>query len=184
MIRFTDPEVSALSTLSDLQNSLFVPNLGRFVDRASYVRLAKSTDLPLGEKDENQDIERAQGLRHRFPFIFRKRHLPSPSTTSNASTITPTPPRPGTKTEPDPDADDNASIVDRGEYLVLPSGLVDDWNSWSEQDKKELDDCVRYLLESKKWRFKRSMRGFKNYVRTREFKDLFIQLLLLVVGAG
>jgi hypothetical protein len=56
----------------------------------------------------------------------------------------------------------------KGRYFVLPSKLVD-MSDWSEQEKADLDDYVRHLLHSKKEIFRRRWRGFKKYVRTREF---------------
>ena len=41
----TDPEVAALSTLTNVQNSLFVPNLGTVVDRRARYRLS---DIQVG----------------------------------------------------------------------------------------------------------------------------------------
>lgn len=45
---------------------------------------------------------------------------------------------------------------------MLPHGInLDDW---TEEDKAELDDHVRHLMHSKREGFKRSMRGFKQYI--------------------
>lgn len=56
----------------------------------------------------------------------------------------------------------------KGNYFVLPTKLVD-MSDWTEQEKADLDDYVRHLLHSKKEKFKRRMRGFGKYVRTRKF---------------
>jgi hypothetical protein len=40
--------------------------------------------------------------------------------------------------------------------------------NWSEEDKLELNDHVRHMLHSKRSRFKRSMKGFGQYVKKRE----------------
>lgn len=166
------PEVSALSTLNDLQNSLFVPDLGRFVDRDRYKRLTDKhgRGIPFDEDDDQRDPEsqKQNGILSRFLH-----HKPTPSHRAQKATdlSTPTPARPGTVAEPDPDFDptsDGASIVGRGEHMLMPSGLVDDWDQWSDEDKRELDDYVRHMLHSKKWRLRRSLRGFRRYVRTRE----------------
>ena len=47
-------------------------------------------------------------------------------------------------------------------YAVLPHGLS--LEGWSEEDKADLDDHVRHLLHSRREGFKRSMRGFKQYI--------------------
>jgi hypothetical protein len=59
-------------------------------------------------------------------------------------------------------------IQARGEYLVLPDGMVD-WEHWSPEERAELDDYVRHLLHSRKWKARRTWRGFRQYVRTREW---------------
>jgi len=53
------------------------------------------------------------------------------------------------------------------QYAVLP----DDENleGWTNEEKKELDDLVRHQLHSRRARFKRSLKGFGQYVRRREF---------------
>jgi hypothetical protein len=51
-------------------------------------------------------------------------------------------------------------------YAVLPHGVA--LPNWSEEDKLELNDHVRHMLHSKRSRFKRSMRGFGQYVKKRE----------------
>ncbi len=54
-------------------------------------------------------------------------------------------------------------------YAVLPHGTS--LEGWSREDKKEVNDHVRHMLHSKRSKFKRTMRGFGQYVRRR--KDLF-----------
>lgn len=51
-------------------------------------------------------------------------------------------------------------------YAVLPHGTRLD--GWSKEDKKELNDHVRHMLHSRRSKFKRSMRGFGQYVKRRE----------------
>lgn len=55
----------------------------------------------------------------------------------------------------------------KGRYFVLPSKLVD-MTDWTDQEKADLDDYVRHLMHNKKEIFRRRMRGFGKYVRTRE----------------
>jgi hypothetical protein len=51
-------------------------------------------------------------------------------------------------------------------YAVLPHGTS--LEGWSKEDKKELNDHVRHMLHSRRSRFKRSMRGFGQYVKRRK----------------
>ena len=51
-------------------------------------------------------------------------------------------------------------------YAVLPHGLS--LEGWSEAEKEELNDHVRHLMHSKRAAFKRSMKGFGQYVRRRK----------------
>jgi hypothetical protein len=53
------------------------------------------------------------------------------------------------------------------QFAVLPHGET--LEGWTNEAKKELDDLVRHMLHSRRARFKRSMRGFGQYVRRREF---------------
>lgn len=52
-------------------------------------------------------------------------------------------------------------------YAVLPHGTT--LEGWSKEDQKELNDHVRHMLHSRRSKFKRSMRGFGQYVRRRKF---------------
>jgi len=55
------------------------------------------------------------------------------------------------------------SHLSESRYAVLPHGAS--LNGWSKEDKKEVNDHVRHMLHSKRSRFKRTMRGFGQYVR-------------------
>ena len=55
-----------------------------------------------------------------------------------------------------------SSDLSDSRYAVLPHGI--DLQDWTEEDKAELDDHVRHLMHSRREGFKRSMRGFKQYV--------------------
>lgn len=52
------------------------------------------------------------------------------------------------------------------EYAVLPDD--EKLEGWSKLEKEELDDAVRHQLHSKRAKFKRSMKGFRQYVRRRK----------------
>ena len=51
-------------------------------------------------------------------------------------------------------------------YAVLPDG--EGLEGWSKEQKAMLDDNVRHMLHSKRAKFKRSMKGFWQYVRRRK----------------
>lgn len=161
-----DPEVSTLSTLSDLQNSLFIPNLGRWVDRSSYLRIARPTEQPPVGGDTTAppaDSEKAE-KKSRFGLgrASKKPDLPPLEEAPSAGIeVRPTPAQ-----VRDADEADQAAIAARGKYMILPDGLVD-WDKWSDEERAELDDYVRHLLHSRKWKARRTWRGFKHYVRTR-----------------
>ncbi|EIN12083.1 hypothetical protein PUNSTDRAFT_142232 [Punctularia strigosozonata HHB-11173 SS5] len=201
-----DPEVSTLSTLSDVQNSLFVPNLGRYVNRAGYVRLARPpsrTELAaLEEGDarraqamgaiaaEGQDGERSSWWRRTKATITReKEEQQQPQTSEKPPAPAAEQPQPSSSSDGEPRSrsetlaeyvkhtdpeqaernrygvSEGDDIQARGEWLVLPDGLVD-WDHWTPEERAELDDYVRHLLHSRKWKARRTWRGFKQYVRT------------------
>lgn len=134
-----DPEVSALSTLTNVQNSLFVPNLGGFINRMPTYTITR----PQYSSDEEQGI----------------------TTDENE-------PPEGDKTKQRPPLEQLQSFTSmssalRGpKYAVLPEGQGLD--GWTREDYAELNDHVRHMLHSRRSKFKRSMKGFRQYVRKRE----------------
>lgn len=59
------------------------------------------------------------------------------------------------------------STLSDSQYAVLPDGVT--LKGWTGEEKEELNDLVRHMLHSRRARFKRSMKGFWQYVRRREF---------------
>lgn len=57
------------------------------------------------------------------------------------------------------------SPLSKSEYAILPYGET--LEGWTDGDKEELDDLVRHKLHSRRERYKRSMKGFLQYVRRR-----------------
>lgn len=139
-----DPEVSTLSTLTNLQNSLFVPDLGSFLNRRPMYTLTPTPTLQLptmsvqpplqrtdeekGERHEEEDMDEADrpGLAH-------------------TSTID--------------------STLSESRFAVLPHGQ--NLEGWTAGEKDELNNHVRHMLHSKRSKFKRSMRGFGQYIKRR-----------------
>ncbi|QPG98521.1 hypothetical protein C2857_007693 [Epichloe festucae Fl1] len=144
-----DPEVQTLSTLTNVQNSLFIPDLGSWVNRRpTYVLSqrdpvmplpvpAKETAQPPEEPTIEEEVEEAEGPR------------PDEGETTGAPSIR----RSNTIT----------SRLSDSHYAALPHGET--LEGWSAAEKWELNDHVRHMLHSRRSRFKRQMKGFGQYVR-------------------
>ncbi|KAI9371264.1 hypothetical protein BJX61DRAFT_38960 [Aspergillus egyptiacus] len=129
-----DPEVSALTTLTNVQNSLFVPNLGSLVNRNQTYTLSPPSELEKeettsAEEEEEKDVK---GLEPR-PALQR------PITSISAA-------------------------LEDGEprFAVLPDDTK--LEGWTYEEIEELNDHVRHMLHSRRSKFKRAMKGFGKYV--------------------
>ncbi|THC93144.1 hypothetical protein EYZ11_007387 [Aspergillus tanneri] len=136
-----DPEVSALSTLTNVQNSLFVPNLGPFLNRNPTYTLSppreSSEDEGTTTTDEGEEIpEKEPDGRPTRPPLER------PLTSLSA-------------------------VLEKQDarFAVLPEGS--NLEGWTERDVEELNDHVRHMLHSRRSKFKRAMKGFGKYVSKR-----------------
>lgn len=150
-----DPEVSTLSTLTNVQNSLFVPNLGRFVNRRPEYQLTpvradstNSTDtdtlppissMPTVSSEEAVE-EGTEASLSEGPTRARKYSI--------------------------------SSQLDESHYAVLPHLFSVD--EWREEDVKMLNDHVRHQLHSRRAKFKRNMRGFGKYVSKRTLTNALV----------
>lgn len=137
-----DPEVSTLSTLTNLQNSLFVPDLGNLINRRATYNLTRTptsaiSPLPLGPAKSDADK-----LQEEVDSSAEQNVL---KTRSRRDSIN--------------------SVLSESRYAVLPHGVSLD--GWSDAEKQELNDYVRHLMHSRRAKFKRSMKGFGQYVRKR-----------------
>lgn len=133
-----DPEVSALSTLTNVQNSLFVPNLGGFINRMPTYTISR----PPPSSDEEQgttadETETSEDAKKERPGLEQLRPFTSMS-----------------------------SVVSGPRFAVLPEGH--DLDGWTKEDFAELNDHVRHMLHSRRSKFRRSMKGFGQYVRKRK----------------
>ncbi|KAL3417471.1 hypothetical protein PVAG01_11471 [Phlyctema vagabunda] len=122
-----DPEVATLSTLTNVQNSLFVPQLGKFVNRRPAYQLSTPAD-------EARIIDKLKTSLKRISSLVKIG-----------------------------DEKKGAGPLSNAEYAILPDGET--LPGWSQQEKEELDDLVRHMLHSRRAKFKRSMKGFWQYVR-------------------
>lgn len=66
-----------------------------------------------------------------------------------------------------------SSMLAGPRYAVLPEGH--ELEGWTQEDFIELNDHVRHMLHSRRSKFKRSMKGFGQYVRKREFVSSLLQ---------
>ncbi|TAQ86307.1 hypothetical protein B7494_g5363 [Chlorociboria aeruginascens] len=130
-----DPEISTLSTLTNVQNSLFIPDLGRLLNRTPTYTLTRRPED--SETTSEDDQEQEQAKKEDQPPVQR---VPTGATLTSIT-----------------------SRVDDRHYAVLPHGAK--LSGWSPEDIEELNDHVRHMLHSKRSKFKRSMKGFGQYVR-------------------
>lgn len=147
MLDVIDPEVSTLTTLNNVQNSLFLPNLPWLYNRQpTYDLMQSSSD----SSDEEMGERRASQT-------DRLTEMTQPGEHEQAT-------RAGlhrTNT-----IDSTLSTLEEGpdhHFAVLPHGAS--LPGWSQEEKDALDDHVRHLLHSRRAKFKRTMRGFGHYCR-------------------
>lgn len=138
-----DPEVQALQTLTNVQNSLVIPYLGRYLNRQpTYTLTRRPADLEESESasDAESGAEKEKATVQKRPTTQRMH------TGATLDTIT--------------------SRVNDKYYAVLPHGVT--LPGWTEEEKLELNNHVRHMLHSRRSKFKRSMKGFGQYVRRRK----------------
>jgi hypothetical protein len=148
----SDPEVATLSTLTNVQNSLFVPNLGRLINRRPTYNLTRrqtavgelaESRLATARSDNEKDFEPA--TEHQTYGSQDSTGLRPPLT--QTSTI--------------------SSTLSVSRYAVLPHG--ESLAGWTPEEKAELNDLVRHMLHSRRAAFKRGMKGFGQYVKRRKW---------------
>jgi hypothetical protein len=137
--------VQTLTSLTNIQNSLFVPNLGRFVNRRPTYNLARPPSETHSLEDINRILAPAREAQSEAQSEAPPKLNRSPTEGTMATLVT------------------IDSQMSDSRYAVLPHGVSLD--GWSKEDKKELNDHVRHMLHSKRSKFKRAMRGFGHYVR-------------------
>ncbi|KAF2252604.1 hypothetical protein BU26DRAFT_529623 [Trematosphaeria pertusa] len=136
-----DPEVQTLTSLTNIQNSLFVPNLGRFVNRRPTYNIQRPPSEVQSLEEINSILAPAQQAQSEAaPTLTRTQ---TGGTMATLATID--------------------SRMSDSRYAVLPHGAS--LEGWTKEDKKELNDHVRHMLHSRRSKFKRSMRGFGQYVK-------------------
>ncbi|ROV99450.1 hypothetical protein VMCG_06322 [Cytospora schulzeri] len=130
-----DPEVSTLTSITNVQNSLFIPSLGRWVNRRPTYDIS--------------EIQRP--MPGRYP--------------ESLANIAEEAQRTHSQGEQRPDVDRTYSISSKLEdshYAVLPHGET--LEGWRKEDVDRLNDHVRHMLHSRRSKFKRGLKGFGRYV--------------------
>lgn len=143
-----------------MQNSLFVPDLGRLVNRRPTYDLTKragtAADTGYGVKGEDGTVRipRARaGTRASRPEGDAARMSAAPSDAGDGEDLA---------QRTSHRRNSVSSQLTESHYAVLPHGVR--LEGWSDEDLAELNDHVRHLLHSRREGFKRSMRGFGKYV--------------------
>lgn len=134
-----------------MQNSLFVPDLGTWINRRPTYVLSQRDAGPLArlgrpaerERDEERLPEVTQEPSRVETGVESMADVGAPATLRRSDTIT--------------------SRLTDSHYAALPHGFS--LEGWTEEEKLELDDRVRHMLHSRRARFKRTMKGFGQYVR-------------------
>lgn len=142
-----------MTTLNNVQNSLFVPDLGRFLNRKPTYELYGNKEIQAETEKEAKEVldildnlpeeVRPGDSQEELDAAAGLAGLRRTSTTHTLDTIN--------------------SRLSESRYAVLPHGYTLD--NWTQEDKDLLNDHVRHLLHSKREKFKRQARAFKNYVR-------------------
>ncbi|KAI5368199.1 hypothetical protein Slin15195_G033330 [Septoria linicola] len=151
LLDLVDPEIRTLGTLTNLQNSLFIPDLGGLVNRRPTYELSRRPTADIEAIARSRAETRASQAGP--PRIPRK---PVPERTSSTE-------QDGIELEDGLKRKMSiSSQLSDSHYAVLPHGVS--LEGWDDEDVAELNDHVRHLLHSKREGFKRSMRGFRKYI--------------------
>jgi hypothetical protein len=145
-----------LTTLTNVQNSLFVPDLGRWLNRRpTYTLTRPPSSAP------------APRLQEPGPHIPTEPKVPE-ELDGEPVTKPPTVQRSWSwqRRPPVERSHSISSVLSDSHFAVLPHGET--LEGWSEEDKEALDDHVRHMLHSRRSKFKQRMRAFGKYVSKRK----------------
>nr|POE53341.1 hypothetical protein CFP56_28563 [Quercus suber] len=145
-----DPEVRTIGTLTNLQNSLFVPDLGSLINRRPTYDLSSRRPTT----SDSKGLRARAGTRtgHR-PLTTRLSTIPQDNKGRESGDIElQTPHR----------THSVSSQLSDSRFAVLPHGVSLD--GWTDEEVAELNDHVRHLLHSRKEGFKRGWKGFRQYI--------------------
>ncbi|KIV92745.1 hypothetical protein PV10_04016 [Exophiala mesophila] len=155
-----DPEVSTLTTLTNVQNSLFVPDLGRWLNRRPTYELSSRRSTVSRRPEPGIPEKDSFGM---SPIQSEPTHTPAEE--QEPLGTTPSIQRTWSwQRKPQIERTHSiSSVVSDSHYAVLPHGVS--LEGWSDEDKEALDDHVRHMLHSKRSKFKQRMVAFGKYVR-------------------
>ncbi|BDD62144.1 hypothetical protein MPDQ_002159 [Monascus purpureus] len=145
-----DPEVSTLSTLTNVQNSLFVPDLGPWVNRTPTYTLSPPSDgedllrTSSTSSIASADEQAEESARRQSEDEMLKKERPSISGDDHSP------------------FDRISMDLSAPPFAVAPEGSH--LEAWSNEELIELNDHVRHMLHSRRSKFKRAMKGFAKYV--------------------
>ncbi|KAJ4388300.1 hypothetical protein N0V85_007698 [Neurospora sp. IMI 360204] len=142
-----DPEVATLSSITNVQNSLFVPSLGRFVNRRPTYDLSQLPVLP-------------PNLPGTYPPSQEDVRTIRTTTTTGEGQVQDE--RPHQRPSP-PQVHSFSTVLTAPQYAILPKDAT--LEGWREEDIRMLNDYVRHMLHSKRSKFKQRMKAFGKYVR-------------------
>ncbi|KAK0668763.1 hypothetical protein QBC41DRAFT_118102 [Cercophora samala] len=131
-----DPEVATLSSITNIQNSLFLPSLGKWVNRRPTYDLSHLPPMPGAFPPSKESIASAAAAVQEE----QQRDHPGPRSPSLSSVLT---------SEP--------------QYAILPNDAS--LQGWREEDVKLLNDYVRHMLHSRRSKIKQRFKAFGKYVR-------------------
>ncbi|KAK4180678.1 hypothetical protein QBC36DRAFT_319515 [Triangularia setosa] len=131
-----DPEVATLSSITNIQNSLFLPSLGKWVNRRPTYDLSQLPQMPGAFPSSKESIASAAAA------VQEERHgeHTGPRSPSLSSVLT---------SEP--------------QYAILPNDAS--LQGWREEDVKLLNDYVRHMLHSRRSKIKQRFKAFGKYVK-------------------
>jgi hypothetical protein len=156
LLDLIDPEVRTIGTLTNLQNSLFVPDLGRLVNRRPTYDLTSRHDWGASFKgDEERKYRSRSGTQ-----ASRKSDRPLRAATAPIERVE-MDDLPSSREGPQRRLSIGSDLSD-SRYAVLPHGVS--LEGWTDDEIEELNDHVRHLLHSRREGFKRGWRGFKKYI--------------------
>ncbi|PVH94800.1 hypothetical protein DM02DRAFT_618372 [Periconia macrospinosa] len=156
-----DPEVSTLTTLNNVQNSLFIPNLGWLYNRRPTYDFAPS---PSDTSDEEQEMGMDYGPQDSRQQLEGTVETEAEDEDEEEGAATGRPS--ATRLQTTNTITSVMTSMEEGQghnYAVLPHGAS--LPGWTDEEKAMLNDHVRHLLHSRREKFKRGMRGFGRYVR-------------------
>lgn len=126
-----------------MQNSLFVPDLGRYINRRPTYTLSRVSETESPIESEGLDPDKLE----RDDMEDSDDEIEPVERMQTTTSLT--------------------SRLDSEHYAVLPPG--ERLKGWTEDEIYELNDHVRHMLHSRREKFKRGLKGFGQYVRKRKY---------------